>query len=54
MGIASRLGKYSSPHYALAALYVCGCHFEDDWVLGQWGCDPDRVQYDETNMMRPI
>jgi hypothetical protein len=32
----------------LAALDACGCCFEDDWVNTKWGCDADRVDYDQS------
>jgi hypothetical protein len=31
----------------LAAFEACGSYFEDDWIGGEWGCDPDRVGYHE-------
>jgi hypothetical protein len=34
----------------LAAFDACGCHFQDDWMFGKWGCDPDRVQYSEADL----
>lgn len=34
----------------LAAFEACGNFFEDDWVNGEWGCDPDRVEYSQANL----
>jgi hypothetical protein len=34
----------------LAAFDVCGCHFEDDWMFGKWGADPDRVEYSKADL----
>jgi hypothetical protein len=34
----------------LAAFDACGCYFEGDWVLGKWGCDPDRVEYSQADL----